>query len=106
VSSNEFIELFLNKLLKNNKNIIDDFEKIIDEGKNIKLFFKDLIFYTKDEATRKIKSGENIDKYINILEELDSTYSKTKSSIDENTTFLIGILKIINIGEILTKPLS
>jgi hypothetical protein len=30
------------------------------------------------------------------LEILDETYSKTKNSLDENTTFLIGILKILN----------
>lgn len=105
VSSSDFIEIFLNKLLESDKSIIDDFEKIINEGKNIKLFFKDLIFFTRDEATKKIKNAENIDEYIDILEELDSAYSKVKNSIDENTTFLIAILKIINISEVKTPPI-
>ncbi|MBF0914071.1 hypothetical protein HXK64_03960, partial [Candidatus Gracilibacteria bacterium] len=32
---------------------------------------------------------------INIFDILDETYGKTKYSLDENTTFLVGILKII-----------
>lgn len=94
IEENKLI-IFLNKLLNKDKTIINDFEKIIESWKNIKLFFKQLIFFTKEKSIEKLKNNEDIKEYINILETLDETYSKTKNSLDENTTFLIWILKLI-----------
>ena len=94
--SDEKLEIFLDKLLTKDKSIIDDFDDIINKWKNLKLFFKELIFFTKDKSLEKLKSWESISEYINILESLNETYSKTKNSLDENITFLIWILKIIN----------
>jgi hypothetical protein len=42
-----------------------------------------------------LKNWNNISKYIKILDILDDTYSKTKNSLDENITFTIWILKIL-----------
>lgn len=92
----ELFEDFLNKLINKDKQIIYDFEKIIEQWKNIKLFFKDLIFFTKNIALIELKKANNISKLIKILEILEETIIKTKNSIDENTTFLIWILKIIS----------
>jgi len=55
-----------------------------------------LIFYTKNQTLLELKNNSNISQYISLLEILDETYGKTKVSLDENTTFLIGILKIVS----------
>lgn len=96
IVSDKKLEKFLNKLLESDNSIINDYEEIISEGKNIKLFFKELIFFTKDITTKKLITWEDINSYLKILSSLDDTYSKTKNSLDENTTFLIGLLKIVS----------
>jgi hypothetical protein len=40
----------MNKLLSRDNTIIQDFDNLVADGKNIKLFFKELIFYTKSNA--------------------------------------------------------
>ncbi len=94
--SNELLLSFYNLLLNWDNSIIEEFEKLIDDWINIKLFFKELIFTIKDDWIEKIKSNQNISKIIYILEELDNIFIKSKNSLDENTTFLIWLLKIIN----------
>ncbi len=96
ISSHESIEDFLNKLIKKDSSIIKKFEDLGESWKNIKLFFKDLILFTKNQAIEKLKQKKQITRYIEVLEELDLSYSKTKNSLDENTTFLISILKMID----------
>lgn len=95
IVENDVLKSFLDKLISNNRDVITDFEKLIADWKNVKLFFKELLFYTKNVSLTKVKNWEHISEYINILDILDETYSKTKVSLDENTTFLIWILKII-----------
>jgi len=90
------IDSFLEKLINKDSNVIDIFDKIINNWKNIKLFFKELIFYTKNRSLNELRLKNDITRYVEILDILDETYTKTKHSLDENTTFLIGILKIIN----------
>ena len=96
IVDDEILENFLNKLLKKDTSIIEDFDELISDWKNIKLFFKELIFYTKNIALIEIKNNFDISKYIDLLEKLDDTYGKTKNSLDENTTFTIWVLKIIS----------
>lgn len=98
------IDEFLNKLLAKDSSVIKILDKNISDWKNIKLFFKELLFYTKNKSLELLKNNSDISEYINILDVLDETYSKTKNSLDENTTFLIWVLKIIN--ENTTKPLT
>jgi hypothetical protein len=85
--------------MNHDKSVVYDFDKIIEDGKNIKLFFKDLIYHIRDEILAKIKSGESICELNQILEILDETYSKTKNSMDEKITLLSGILKIVTRSE-------
>jgi len=92
----EVLDNFLEKLLNKNPKIVDNFDELIAEWKNIKLFFKELIFFIKNKAVYLIKNNQDISDYIKVLDILDETYSKTKNSLDENTTFLIGILKIVS----------
>ncbi len=106
IVNNEKLEDFLEKLISKDTSIIENYEDLISEWKNIKLFFKELIFYTKNKTITLIKEKQDISNYLNILEILDDTYSKTKNSLDENTTFLIWLMKILNPEKTLTKPLS
>lgn len=96
IVKSEVLDNFLEKLLNKNPKIIEDFDELIADWKNIKLFFKELIFFTKNKALYNLKNNFNISDYIKILDILDETYSKTKNSLDENTTFLIGLLKIVS----------
>jgi len=98
------LDIFLSKLINKDSSIIDDFNELVENWNNLKLFFKEFIFFLKDKAILDLKESKNITKVLNILELLDETYSKTKFSLDENTTFLIWILKIIDWGEIPPPP--
>ena len=95
ISSLEERQNFIEKLKNKDLSIIDDFDKIIDSWKNLKLFFKELIFSVKNMIISDLKNKKEISDLINIFEILDETYAKTKYSLDENTTFLVWILKII-----------
>lgn len=92
----EELKNFLDKLLKKDKKIIDNYEELIKNWKNIKLFSKELLFYIKDNIIKDLKEDKNIDNKLFIIDILDETISKMKNSIDENITFTIWILKIIN----------
>lgn len=92
----DIISTFLEKLLNKDSSVIEIFDKNIDDWKNIKLFIKELIYFTKAKTLNEIRLSNDVTKYIEILDTLDETYSKTRNSLDENTTFLIGILKLLN----------
>ena len=94
VDENE-INVFLEKLINSDPLVIEILDKNISDWKNIKLFFKELLFFTKNKSLEELKRWNNISKYIQILDILDDTYSKTKNSLDENITFTIWILKIL-----------
>lgn len=96
IVNQDILKNFLDKLLQFDSTVVDDFDLLIADGKNIKLFFKELIFYTKNQALTQLKNNNNISIYISLLEKLDDTYGKTKNSLDENTTFLIWLLKIVS----------
>lgn len=90
------LDNILNKLLTNDSNSLDDINQLIDNWKNLKLFIKDLIFYTKDIIFKKIISWDDVKKYIFILDTLNKSYSESKNSLDENITLMIGIYKILS----------
>ena len=102
----EELENFLNKLLSKDKDIIKDFDFLIQEGKNIKLFFKEFIFFAKQRALLDITEWKEIDDIVYIMDVLDETYSKTKNSLDENTTFLIWLLKLLSNWSAHTKKIQ
>ena len=95
ISSKEEFQNFISKLENKDLSILEDFDKIVESGKNLKLFFKELIFKIKDKIISELKDQKDISNLINIFDILDETYWKTKYSLDENTTFLVWILKII-----------
>ncbi len=92
----EELKSFLSKLLKKDKEAINIYEQLVKDWKNIKLFSKELLFYIRDTILEDLKNNKNINDKLLIIDILDDTISKMKNSIDENTTFIIWILKIIN----------
>ena len=89
------LENFLEKLILKNPQVIDDFEWLISSWKNIRLFYKDLIYLIRDKILEKVKSWQKYWELLNILEILDETFIKSKNSMDEKVTLLSWILKII-----------
>ncbi len=107
IVGDEKMEKFLEKLLKKDNSIVSDFNILIDEGKNVKLFFKDLIFFTKDKLEASILEWKTDVSLIEILDNLQEYYLKSKNSIDENLVFFIGISKILvdykNVEKVIIK---
>ncbi|NDK08360.1 DNA polymerase III subunit gamma/tau [Candidatus Gracilibacteria bacterium] len=99
ITESSFVKEFLDKLINHDKSVVYDFDKLIENGKNVKLFFKDLIYQVRDEIITNISTGISICELNNILEILDETYSKTKNSMDEKITLLSGILRVVTRGE-------
>lgn len=92
----DIIKKFYELLLTWNNSVIWEFDKLIDTWINIKLFFKELFFYIKNDSIEKINKWVNINNELFILDNIDETFIKVKNSQDENTTFLISLLKILN----------
>ncbi|MGB2111071.1 MAG: hypothetical protein ACPHY8_04305 [Patescibacteria group bacterium] len=40
----------MNKLLQKDTTIISDFDALVSDGKNMKVFFKELIYFMKNKA--------------------------------------------------------
>ncbi len=96
IVDDDTLKIFLKKLLSKDNSVLEILDKNTSDWKNIKLFFKELLFFTKNSALELIKKWEDISDYITILDTLDDAYSKTKNSLDENITFLVWVLKILN----------
>ncbi len=99
ITESSFVKEFLDKLMAWDKSVVNDFDTLIDNGKNVKLFFKDLIYCIRDEIMVNISTGISICELNQVLEILDETYSKTKNSMDEKITLLSGILRVVTRGE-------
>lgn len=96
ITEDDTLKLFLEKIENKDLTLIEEYEKLIHSGKNLKIFFKDLIYFTKETILEKIKSWNSFWNLLHILETLDETYSKTKNTLDEKITFLTGLLKLIS----------
>lgn len=96
IVEDDILQNFLSKLLQKDITIINDFDSLVDSWKNMKVFFKELIFYTKNKAIEELKFNNPISLHIEVLDKLDDMYGKTKNSLDENTTFVIWLLKIVS----------
>jgi hypothetical protein len=60
----------------------------ISQNYNLNLFFKEVLFFTKDKMLENINS--NIFKEILfVLETLEESFLKSKNSFDAKTTYLV-----------------
>lgn len=96
ITEEDTLKSFLVKLENKDMSIIADYETLIHSGKNLKIFFKDLLYYTKDKILSNIKNNASFWNLMHILETLDEFYAKTKNTLDEKVTFLTAILKLIS----------
>ncbi len=92
----EKIDNILYKLLNFDNSVINDIDLLIDDWKNLKIFFKDLIFTLKNKILDELKNWNDINNLIFILDTLNKAYSESKNSLDENLTLMIWVFKIIS----------
>lgn len=90
----EVISNFYSKLFSKDSSVITDFENIISNY-NLNLFFKELLFYTKDQLIIDLWNDQKVKSNIHILEILEDAYLKAKNSFDAKTTFLVWIIKCV-----------
>jgi len=95
IVSRDKIKSFYNKLINKDLSIIKDYEELINEWKNIKLFFKDLFFFIIKKSKDEYNNKDNLKNNIILLDIIEDSFIKAKNSIDENSRFLIWILQII-----------
>ncbi|MCH2188838.1 DNA polymerase III subunit gamma/tau [Candidatus Gracilibacteria bacterium] len=106
IVDDDILENFYNKLIQEDKTIIEDFESIISDGKNVVLFMKELIFFTKEKMITETKSGNNITSHISIIDTLNTAFIQSKNALDEHTTFLVALLKITSSFSTPPSPLQ
>ncbi len=90
----EVISNFYFKIFSWDNSIINDFEEIISNY-NLNLFFKELLFFIRDEILKNINDEKIVRRNIFILETLEESYTKAKNSFDSKTTFLVGVIKCV-----------
>ena len=95
VSIND-INSFIDKLIKKDNTILDDYNILVSNSANLRVLFKEIMQKIQDKAVKEIKNNSNISYLINILEIFEEWFIRVKHSIDDYTTFMICILKIIN----------
>jgi len=87
--------IFLDKLVSQDITIQDDFELLVKNWKNIKNFLKEILSLLQEKSIKLLKNGDDIAKYIELMDILHDTMMKSKNSFDEILTFRIGILKAL-----------
>jgi DNA polymerase III subunit gamma/tau len=93
------IESFLTKLLSQDTSVLDDFDTLKKQGKNLKLFFRDILFLGRDRAITLLQSGGNVRDILTVLEVLQEAGIKAKNSFDESTSYLLAVLKLLQGAE-------
>lgn len=91
----EQLENILEKLVNKDKSVISDFEEIYSGWKNLKLFIKDFLLFSKDKLIEVVWTNK-ASGIIKIIETLNDSYIKSKNSFDEKTSFLIAFVKLVS----------
>ncbi len=85
---------FIMKLLSRDASLLEDFESIANSGKNLKIFFKDILSNIQTESIRLLQLWEDVSANIHVMDLLSDMLMKSKNSFDEIMTYKIGLLKI------------
>lgn len=96
VSKQQEIQEFAQKLIESDSSVMSDFEKLETSGKNISLFFHDVLLYMGEVAKTSLQKSQDISGIITVLDTLHDTYTKAKNSFDESLTFRIWVMKILS----------
>lgn len=103
IPKKENIVNFYNKLLSKDVSLVEDFE-YISKNFNLNLFFKELLFYIKDELLANLNSN-NFKDILFIFETLEESFWKIKVSFDTKTTLLVWVLKSLKWNEFFENSL-
>lgn len=87
---------FILKLLSRDISLIKDFESISTSGKNLKIFFKDILSNIQSDSIEMLQLWEDISANISVMDVLSDMLMKSKNSFDEIMTYKIGLLKIVS----------
>jgi len=68
----------------------------IAEKYSLLVFFREFLFFVKDQALTTIQDAEKTRRHVDILEHIETAYRNTKHSVDVQTPFFIGILKCLS----------
>lgn len=86
---------FLAKLKNWDASLLQDFNKMLWEWKNMKIFCKSLLDLLRMSAISKLSAWKEASRDINLLDKLHDILMTTKNSFDENLTLEIWFLKIL-----------
>ncbi len=87
---------FIVKLLARDSSVLTDFHEISTNGKNLKIFFKDILSSIQNDSIKMLQRGDDISWNIHIMDMLSDMLMKSKNSFDEVMTYKIWLLKIIS----------
>lgn len=87
---------FIQKLYARDASLMQEFEAIAHSGKNLKIFFKDILSSIQTESISLLQRWEDISENISLMDTLSDMLMKSKNSFDEVMTFKIGLLKIVS----------
>lgn len=87
---------FIVKLMSHDATILDDFETISSTGKNLKIFFKDILSTLQSQSIHMLQAWDDITWNIHMIDVLSDMLMKSKNSFDEVMTYKIGLLKIVS----------
>jgi len=96
IMSEEEKKDFIAKLLARDSSLLEDFESIANSGKNLKIFFKDILSSIQADSIRLLQIGEDISANIYVMDMLSDMLMKSKNSFDEIMNYRIWLLKIIS----------
>jgi len=90
-------------LLNQDSQALKLFGEIVEKY-SLLVFFREFLFFVKDQALESMQDTQKTRRHIDILEHIETAYRNTKHSVDVQTPFFIGILKCISKNEY--SPLS
>ena len=94
LTDQNIIHTLYEKLLQTDISVLTDIAKITWEGKNIQLFYAQLLDYAKKEAIKNIAT-ENINTRIHILSVLNNWLTRMKQSFDPEVTAMTMLSQIL-----------
>jgi len=89
IMSEEEKKDFIAKLLARDSSLLEDFESIANSGKNLKIFFKDILSSIQADSIRLLQIGEDISANIYVMDMLSDMLMKSKNSFDEIMNYRI-----------------
>ncbi|MDD5213763.1 MAG: DNA polymerase III subunit gamma/tau [Candidatus Gracilibacteria bacterium] len=103
--SSEKIEEIVDKILAKDRRILHEIKEIQDSGVNMKLLFKDILFFLRDKLIEDFINGQEKSSNLKLLNLLSEAFIKTKNSFDEILPFFIAIITFIS-GDSLVEEIT